>query len=43
MEIGLGQAELLEAEFPPGSAGRFEFIEDYSGVKRVLHLRGQGV
>jgi hypothetical protein len=39
----MGQAEILEAGFPSDLAGRFEFIEDYSGVKRVLHVRGKGV
>ncbi len=43
MEIGLGQAEILEAGLPSDLAGRFEFIEDYSGIKRVLHVRGKGV
>jgi len=42
MEIGLGQAEILEAEFSECLAGRFQFVEDYSGVKRVLHVRGNG-
>ncbi len=42
MEIGLGQAEILEAEFSERLAGRFQFFEDYSGVKRVLHVRGKG-
>ncbi|MGA2404504.1 MAG: peptide chain release factor N(5)-glutamine methyltransferase [Syntrophobacteraceae bacterium] len=42
LEIGLGQAEILEAEFPQDLAARFQFIEDYSGIKRVLHLRGKG-
>ncbi len=42
MEIGLGQAEILEAEISADLAGRFEFIEDYSGIKRVLHVRGKG-
>ena len=43
MEVGLGQAEILEAGFLSDLAGRYEFIEDYSGVKRVLHVRGKGV
>jgi release factor glutamine methyltransferase len=43
MEIGLGQAEILEAGLPSDLAGKFEFIEDYSGIKRVLHVRGKGV
>jgi hypothetical protein len=43
MEIGLGQAEILEAGLSLDLAGRFEFIEDYSGIKRVLHIRGKGV
>lgn len=38
VEIGLGQAELLDREL---SAGRrkYDFIEDYSGIKRVLYVR----
>ena len=43
MEIGMGQAEILEAGFPSELAGKFEFIEDYSGIKRVLHVRDRGV
>ncbi len=43
IEIGLGQAEILEEGISPDLAGRFEFIRDYSGVKRVLHVRGKGV
>ncbi len=42
MEIGLGQAEILEAEFSEELAGRSRFVCDYSGVKRVLHVRGKG-
>ncbi len=42
MEIGLGQARILETPVPENWAGRFEFIEDYSGIRRVLHVRGQG-
>lgn len=42
MEIGLGQAEILEAEFSESPAGRFRFLEDYSGIKRVLHVSGKG-
>jgi release factor glutamine methyltransferase len=43
MEIGMGQAEVLEKEYPAHlCAGRFEFIEDYSGIKRVLHIRAKG-
>lgn len=43
MEIGLGQAEILESAMPGNWAARFEFIKDYSGVRRVLHVRGEGV
>jgi hypothetical protein len=39
----MGQAEILEAGFPSELAGKFEFIEDYSGIKRVLHVRDRGV
>jgi release factor glutamine methyltransferase len=42
MEIGQGQAEMLEEELSSYSAAGFEFIEDYSGIKRVLHVRGKG-
>ncbi|MDR3570082.1 MAG: peptide chain release factor N(5)-glutamine methyltransferase [Syntrophobacteraceae bacterium] len=43
MEIGLGQAEILQTAVPERWAGRFEFIEDYSGIRRVLHVKGEGV
>lgn len=43
MEIGLGQAEILETSGPGNRVGRLEFIRDYSGVRRVLHVRGEGV
>jgi release factor glutamine methyltransferase len=43
MEIGLGQAEILQTAVAEHWAGRFEFIEDYSGIRRVLHVRGEGV
>ncbi len=39
VEIGLGQAEILEEGILADLAGRFEFIEDYSGIRRVLHVR----
>ncbi len=42
MEIGAGQAEILEASLSADFAGRFEFIEDYSGIKRVLLVRSKG-
>jgi release factor glutamine methyltransferase len=42
MEIGQGQAEMLEEELSSYSSAGFEFIEDYSGIKRVLHVRGKG-
>ncbi len=42
VEIGAGQAEILEAGFSADLAGRFEFIKDYSGIKRVLHVRNKG-
>lgn len=43
IEIGLGQAEILEEGISRDLAGSFEFIRDYSGVKRVLHVFGKGV
>jgi release factor glutamine methyltransferase len=42
IEIGLGQAETLERSISEDLAGRFEFIKDYSGIRRVLHVRGKG-
>jgi len=42
IEIGLGQAEILEKMICRELAGRFEFLEDYSGIRRVLHVRGKG-
>lgn len=39
VEIGMGQAEVLEKEI---SGSQFEFIKDYSGIKRVLHVRDTG-
>jgi release factor glutamine methyltransferase len=42
MEIGQGQAEILEEEFSADVTSRIEFIEDYSGIKRVLHIRSTG-
>jgi release factor glutamine methyltransferase len=42
MEIGQGQAEILQEEFSAGLMPNFEFIEDYSGIKRVLHIRSTG-
>ena len=43
VEIGQGQAQILEEDFPAPGAARFEFIEDYSGIKRVLHvLKAEG-
>ncbi len=42
MEIGLGQAQILEAAVWDLFAQRFEFIEDYSSIQRVLHVRGKG-
>lgn len=42
IEIGHGQAEILKDWIPSDLAGRFEFIEDYSRIKRVLHVRGKG-
>ncbi|MGC9193952.1 MAG: peptide chain release factor N(5)-glutamine methyltransferase [Syntrophobacteraceae bacterium] len=42
MEIGLGQAQILEAALSGLLPERFEFIEDYSSIKRVLHVRGKG-
>jgi methylase of polypeptide subunit release factors len=40
VEIGRGQAEILEQEILADLAEGFEFIEDYSGIKRVLHVSG---
>lgn len=40
MEIGLGQAEILETTVLVPRAGRYTFIEDYSGIRRVLHVWG---
>ena len=42
MEIGQGQAEILEEELPADLTSRLEFIEDYSGIKRVLLIRNAG-
>ena len=42
MEIGQGQAEILEGEFLADFKSKFEFIEDYSGIKRILHIRKTG-
>lgn len=40
LEIGVGQAELLQDELPKAHAfAHFEFLRDYSGILRVLHLR----
>jgi release factor glutamine methyltransferase len=41
MEIGQGQAEILEEELAADLTVRFEFTEDYSGIKRVLQVRGK--
>ncbi len=41
VEIGLGQAEIIESEISEVLSGKFEFIEDYSGVRRVLHIAGK--
>jgi release factor glutamine methyltransferase len=40
MEIGLGQAEILETTVLVPRAGRYAFLEDYSGIRRVLHVWG---
>jgi len=42
MEIGQGQAEILQKELSADLISRLKFIEDYSGIKRVLHVRGKG-
>ena len=42
IEIGQGQAEILEREISKDLAGRVEFVQDYSGIKRVLYVRGKG-
>jgi release factor glutamine methyltransferase len=40
MEIGAGQAEILRTELSQDALiDHFEFIQDYSGVLRVLHIR----
>ncbi len=39
VEIGRGQAEILEKELSPGTSGAFDFIKDYSGIRRVLHVK----
>ena len=39
VEIGQGQAEILQHDLESGFFGQFSFIPDYSGIKRVLHLR----
>lgn len=39
VEIGYQQADVLEGELSGKLAGRFEFIRDYSGIKRVLLIR----
>ena len=40
LEIGAGQAELLQEELPKAHGfAHFEFLRDYSGILRVLHLR----
>ncbi|MGV8073151.1 MAG: peptide chain release factor N(5)-glutamine methyltransferase [Syntrophobacteraceae bacterium] len=40
MEIGKGQAEILRDELAENMyVERFEFISDYAGIPRVLHLR----
>ncbi|MFZ2446080.1 MAG: peptide chain release factor N(5)-glutamine methyltransferase [Syntrophobacteraceae bacterium] len=40
IEIGKGQAEILEKDL--AGVAEFEFIKDYSGIKRVLHVRNTG-
>lgn len=40
VEIGKGQGEILEEELARRFAGRFRFIRDYAGIKRVLHVWG---
>jgi release factor glutamine methyltransferase len=40
IEIGAGQAEILRAELSQEPLiDHFEFIQDYSGILRVLHIR----
>lgn len=39
IEIGQGQAEILQPDLESGFSGQFQFIPDYSGIKRVLHIR----
>jgi release factor glutamine methyltransferase len=42
VEIGQGQAEILKETLSAVPMAGYEFIEDYSGVKRVLHVQGKG-
>lgn len=42
VEIGQGQSEILREKFAADPALRFEFIDDYSGIKRVLHAQAGG-
>jgi len=42
IEMGLGQAEVLEEDASVDLVGRFKFSRDYSGIKRVLHVQGEG-
>ncbi len=42
VEIGHDQAEVLDSEFSGASLEKFEFIRDYSGIKRVLHVKTAG-
>lgn len=39
IEIGRPQARVLEGELCGRMPGKFEFIRDYAGIRRVLHLR----
>jgi release factor glutamine methyltransferase len=40
LEIGAGQAEIMRAELSGDSfMDHFEFIRDYSGVLRILHIQ----
>lgn len=43
LEIGAGHAELLREELPKADGfAHFEFLRDYSGILRVLHLTKKG-
>ncbi len=43
VEIGHEQADILEPELAGSPSENFEFIKDYSGIRRVLHVKAAGV